>query len=202
MSKVLVIDTSSKNLYVMLLDGDKTTKILLKDSQKQHSVLLNQTVEDILQQTSTKLVDIGVFAVSIGVGSFTGIRVGVSVAKGFNFLGKAKYIEVNTLQTLAYTKEGRINCLSDAGKGFYYAVYEGLKEITPPSLISNEQAMELSQLPNTVIFDLEEDYSIAIEKQVRDKIKNGVFSSTLTPLYVRRCQAEEERELNAKQNRL
>ena len=45
MSKVLVIDTSSKNMYVMVLDGEKTTKKTLVDNQKQHSVLINGVID-------------------------------------------------------------------------------------------------------------------------------------------------------------
>lgn len=198
MSKILVIDTSSKNLYVMLLDGQKTTKMVLKDSQKQHSVLLNETIEQVLSQAQTTLSQIDVYAVGIGVGSFTGIRVGVSVAKGYNLSTKSKFVEVNSLQTLAYTKKGCINCIADAGKGFYFAQYDGLNQITPPTLISAEEVEGFSKLSNTVIFDSEQDYSLAIEKQVRAKVEGGLFVSTLTPLYVRRCQAEEEREASAK----
>ena len=92
MSKVLVIDTSSKNMYVMVLDGEKTTKKTLVDNQKQHSVLINGVIDEVLQSAKVTLNDIDVFAVGIGVGSFTGIRVGVSVAKGFNLACRKKYI--------------------------------------------------------------------------------------------------------------
>ena len=193
MSKILVIDTSSKNLYVMLLDGQKTTKITMLNNQKQHSVVLNQTVEEVLLKAKVTIEEIDVFAVCVGVGSFTGIRVGVSVAKGLNFGCAKKFVEVNSLQTLAYTKKGCITCIADAGKGYYYAVYDGLKQKTAPTLISNEKAQELSNLSDTVCFDPSKDYSDAIEQQVRDKVANGEFSANLTPLYVRRCQAEEER---------
>ena len=97
MSKVLVIDTSSKNMYVMVLDGEKTTKKTLVDNQKQHSVLINGVIDEVLQSAKVTLNDIDVFAVGIGVGSFTGIRVGVSVAKGFNLACRKKYIQVNSL---------------------------------------------------------------------------------------------------------
>lgn len=193
MSKILVIDTSSKNLYVMLLDGKKSTKITMLNNQIQHSVVLSQAIEEVLQKANATISEIDVFAVCIGVGSFTGIRVGVSVAKGLNFGYVKKFVEVNSLQTLAYTKKGCINCLADAGKGYYYAVYDGLKQITPPSLITNDQAQELLKLSDTVCFDSSKDYSNAIEQQVRDKVANCEFSSNLIPLYVRRCQAEEER---------
>ena len=193
MAKALVIDTSSKNLYTMVIDGKKTTKIILLDSQRQHSVLLNETIDKLLKEAQITLSEIEVLAVGIGVGSFTGIRVGVSVAKGYNLFCDKKFVEVNSLQTLAYTKKGCVNCLADAGKGFYYAVYDGLNQIQAPILISTQQAEEIMQLENSVCFDASQDYSQAIENQVRDKMINHEFSSTLTPLYVRRCQAEEER---------
>ncbi|MBR5250591.1 MAG: tRNA (adenosine(37)-N6)-threonylcarbamoyltransferase complex dimerization subunit type 1 TsaB [Clostridia bacterium] len=200
MSKILVIDTSSKNLYLMLLDGIETTKIVLTDSQNQHSVLLNKAIDDLMAKTNTTIDQIDVFAVAIGVGSFTGIRVGVSVAKGLSFATNSKFIQVNTLQTLAYTKQGCINCLMDAGKGFYYAVYDGLNELTSPTLISTEEALSIQQLDNSVVFDSQQDYSDAIEKQVRAKFDQKMFSDALIPLYVRRCQAEEEREAKCKSN--
>lgn len=192
MSKVLVIDTSSKNMYVMVLDGEKTTKKTLVDNQKQHSVLINGVIDEVLQSAKVTLNDIDVFAVGIGVGSFTGIRVGVSVAKGFNLACRKKYIQVNSLQTLAYTKKGLTNCIYDAGKGYYFAVYDGIKEVVDPTLIDDQRAKELSESENAVCFDADADYGEAIEAQVRDKLANGDFSADLVPLYVRRCQAEEE----------
>ncbi len=192
MSKVLVIDTTSKNMYVLVLDGEKTIKKTIVDSQRQHSVLINDAVRDVLREARVSVSDVDVFAVGIGVGSFTGIRVGVSAAKGLSFAFNKKYISVNSLQTLAYTKNGVTNCIYDAGKGYYYAVYDGLEEIVAPTLIDDAKAKEISALPGTVCFDADMDYSDAIEAQVRDKLKNGCFSTRLEPLYVRQCQAEEE----------
>ncbi len=192
--KTLVIDTSSKNLYVMVLDGQKTTKTVMTDNQRQHSVVLNKAISDTLKKADCALKDIDVYAVCVGTGSFTGIRVGISVAKAYNLVFGKKYVAVNSLCSLAYTKKGRVNCLMDAGKGWYFAVYAGANEIEPPHLIEEEEAQKLASLPDTVIFDDTADYSEQIEKQVRDKIAANNFCDKLTPLYIRVCQAEEERQ--------
>ncbi len=196
MMKTLIIDTASKNLYVILLDKDTIYKQVVMDSQLTHSVILNQTVGEVLQDAKITLDQVDTFAVNVGVGSFTGIRVAISTVKGYNFALNKKLIEVNSLTTLAYTKQGRVNCLYDAGKGYYFACYDKSTVIIKPTLIKETQAKEYLKEENTVVFDPMVDYSQQIINQVKDKIALKQFSETLTPLYIRVCQAEEERKKN------
>ncbi len=192
MMKTLIIDTASKNLYVILLDEAIVYKKVIMDSQLTHSVILNQTVDEVLKIAKLTLNQIDVFAVNVGVGSFTGIRVAISTVKGYNFALNKKLMEVNSLATLAYTKQGRVNCLYDAGKGYYFACYENSALISVPTLIKDTQAKEYFGDKNTAVFDANTDYSQQIIKQVKDKLAFNQFCDTLTPLYIRVCQAEEE----------
>ena len=80
----------------------------------------------------------------------------------------------------------------DAGGGrFYHARYVDGKQTVAPRLISAAQAEELGADGSCVFFDKERDLSDKLAGLGRDKILKGEFSDDLTPLYLRRCQAEE-----------
>lgn len=196
--KVLVIDSSNKKLYCQLIEDC----VLLENQIKQgiqHSRILNVTVQEVLDKRQLKLKDIDVFALSVGTGSWTGIRIGIAAVKGFlTALPRKKALSVNSLQALAYTTMEKSDCLMDAGRGLYYhACYEGLKEITAPCLIVGEQAQKLLD-EGALLFDENADYSKELFALVCDKIKAGDFAQKLTPIYLRQPQAVEQLNTNDK----
>jgi tRNA threonylcarbamoyladenosine biosynthesis protein TsaB len=81
-SRMLAFDTSADVTAVAVLEGDQ---ILVEDSAataERHAETLLPRIEQCLERVGLALSDIDVFAVGIGPGSFTGVRVGVATAKG------------------------------------------------------------------------------------------------------------------------
>lgn len=196
--RVLVIDSSTKKLYCQLIEDYALVADLVKEGL-QHSRILNVTVQQALDARGIKLKDIDVFAVSVGTGSFTGIRIGIAAVKGFlTALPLKKALCVNSLQVLAYTTKEKNHCLMDAGRGlYYYACYDGLNEIVPPCLIEGKRAKQLLE-GGALLFDENAHYSAELFALVCDKIRAGAFAEKLTPLYLRQPQAVEQLNANDK----
>ena len=188
----LIIDASTDNLYVMLLSQGEVLGGKSCDSIKKHSETVMTEIDRVLKLGGLKHSDVDVFICGVGCGSFTGLRVAISTVKGLNApLGK-KLVAVNTLETLAYNRAGTTDAVMDAGGGrFYHARYVDGKQTVAPRLISAAQAEELGADGSCVFFDKERDLSDKLAGLGRDKILKGEFSDDLTPLYLRRCQAEE-----------
>lgn len=129
MGLILNIETASTNCSVALAKEGKT--IALKednDKSYSHSERLHIYIDEVLKQSKLKLKDLDAIAVSKGPGSYTGLRIGVSAAKGLCYSLNIPLISVLTLQSLAHQvnpKSGYIVPMLDARRReVYSAVFD------------------------------------------------------------------------------
>ena len=102
MSYILNIETATKNCSVALAKDGKT--ILCKEIAEEgysHAERLHVFIEDVIKEAGITFQDISAIAVSQGPGSYTGLRIGVSAAKGLCFALDIPLIAIDTLQVLA-----------------------------------------------------------------------------------------------------
>ncbi|WP_320195869.1 tRNA (adenosine(37)-N6)-threonylcarbamoyltransferase complex dimerization subunit type 1 TsaB [Agrobacterium rosae] len=100
---VLSIDTSGVDCSACLYDSadDVVLGEVTENIGKGHAELLMGIIDGALQQSSLALKDVERIAVTIGPGSFTGIRVGVAAARGFALSLGIEAVGITTLETLA-----------------------------------------------------------------------------------------------------
>jgi len=102
LSYILNIETATKNCSVALAKEGKT--ILCKEIAEEgysHAERLHVFIEEIIKEVGITFQDLIAIAVSQGPGSYTGLRIGVSSAKGFCYALDIPLIAVDTLQVLA-----------------------------------------------------------------------------------------------------
>ena len=102
MSYILNIETATKNCSVALAKEGKT--ICCKEIAEEgysHAERLHVFIEEIIKEAGIKWNDLSAIAVSQGPGSYTGLRIGVSAAKGLCYALDIPLIAVDTLQALA-----------------------------------------------------------------------------------------------------
>ncbi|WP_372937894.1 tRNA (adenosine(37)-N6)-threonylcarbamoyltransferase complex dimerization subunit type 1 TsaB [Seonamhaeicola sp.] len=129
MALILNIETATTNCSVALSKEGKT--IALKEDSRNgysHAEKLHVFIDDVLKEASVSKHDLNAIAVSKGPGSYTGLRIGVSAAKGLAFALNKPLISVPTLDVLAQQvqcKEGVIVAMLDARrKEVYSAIYD------------------------------------------------------------------------------
>ena len=99
--KILAIDTSAKTATAALTDGRRLLSLYTQNVGLTHSETMLPMVEALLRDAKTDVDEIDMFACAVGPGSFTGVRIGVSLVKGLAF-GKNKIcVGVSTLESLA-----------------------------------------------------------------------------------------------------
>jgi tRNA threonylcarbamoyladenosine biosynthesis protein TsaB len=100
---ILNIETATTNCSVSISKDGKTV-FLKEDNNKNysHAESLHLFIDAVLKESNTTLADIDAIAVSKGPGSYTGLRIGVSAAKGLCFALNKPLISVPTLQALAH----------------------------------------------------------------------------------------------------
>ncbi|HZY63436.1 MAG TPA: tRNA (adenosine(37)-N6)-threonylcarbamoyltransferase complex dimerization subunit type 1 TsaB [Edaphobacter sp.] len=140
--QLLLIDTSGSEGSIALADTDQSASIVTSETLpgRSASEQLVPAVRRALARSNWKLQGLAAIAVVHGPGSFTGIRVGVSAAKGFSEAAGVPLIAVSRLALLAAKGgNGLVHAVLDAGRGeFYYGKYFEGKSLRE-ELLSGEE---------------------------------------------------------------
>jgi len=149
---ILSVDSSAGPASAALLDGDRLIGCYYQNCGLTHSATLMPMIDALLKNCNVTLDKLGLLAVSVGPGSFTGIRIGVSTVKGLALGLNLPCVGVSTLEAMAEQltdrREGVAVCVMDARRNqVYNAVFvlsHGIKRITDDRAISvDELADEL-----------------------------------------------------------
>lgn len=98
---ILAFDGTAKAASVAVSDGDKLLGCYTIDNGLTQSELLLPMAENLLQSLKLSFSDVKLYATSVGPGSFTGVRIGVSLVKGLAFGKNIPCIPISTLEALA-----------------------------------------------------------------------------------------------------
>ena len=187
---------------------------------RSHTASLPVLVERVLGEAGLALEDVEGIAVSIGPGSFTGLRIGLALAKGLAFAGGLPLVGVPTLEALAWVADaapGTSVCAAlDARKREVYAALfaveaGGLRRVTPDLALAPEALAARLPRPCTLVGDAGEVYGAVLGAHARllpfatHHPRGGVIArlgaarlaageaanvGTLEPIYVRPPDAE------------
>ena len=166
---LLAIDTSTKYLSVAVAEGEDVLASFCDEGKLQHATLLIPVIEKILKKCNLKLKDIGALALSIGPGSFTGLRIGVATVKGINLALGIPIVAVPTLDAIAHNfineKKNLLCPMIDAKKGKVYAcLYDKQKRLTDYMLADTDSVLARVNGPALVFGDGAELYKKQCEK--------------------------------------
>jgi tRNA threonylcarbamoyladenosine biosynthesis protein TsaB len=218
--KILAVETSGMEASVALAVGDQfVTEQMLDTTGRRNARLLIPAVDELLKQASLAPAEIDVVAVSMGPGSFTGLRVGIVFAKTFAWVNNAKLVAVDTLQALAQ-RVAPVDCevtvISDAQRGDAFVnSYRGTEVMEPTGLVRIESLDTVlanlhthslltgpgvlhfaDQLPDSIVTAEAEHQmpqAAALLPSARGLIIKDQWADpdTLEPVYLRRSYAEE-----------
>jgi tRNA threonylcarbamoyladenosine biosynthesis protein TsaB len=147
--KILAYDSSSEVLSVGLFEDEAVIGEMESAHFARHTSTLAPAIDRLLKAHRVALSEVGVIAVGLGPGSFTGLRVGVTTAKVLAYSGNIKLVGVSSLEALVAglpAWRGKKAVALDAKRGKYYtAVFEMKKDkarlIGGPSLVTGERVL-------------------------------------------------------------
>lgn len=119
-SLILSIDTSTKTMGLALYDGVRVLSEVVWTTRNFHTVELAPAVADILETSGLQVSAVSAVALSIGPGSFTGLRIGMGLAKGLCLARHLPLIGIPTLDALAASQPLRdipMVAVLQAGRG-------------------------------------------------------------------------------------
>jgi tRNA threonylcarbamoyladenosine biosynthesis protein TsaB len=158
MAYILNIETATKNCSIAIAKEGKT--MLCKEMAEQgysHAEKLHVFIEEALQESHLTFKDLSAIAVSQGPGSYTGLRIGVSAAKGLCFALDIPLIAVDTLQVLASqltVTEGVIIPMIDARRmevysAIFNAEFEKIRDVQA-EIITEDSFADITETVNFV----------------------------------------------------
>jgi len=129
--KILALDTSTKAGSAAILEDENLIGEVYFYLNTTHSERILPIIDYILNFSKIKINEIDLFVSSIGPGSFTGIRIGLSLAKGFSFALNKPLIGISSLDALAvnYYFNNFITFIEARNGEFYYCEYERDKNL-------------------------------------------------------------------------
>ena len=144
--KLLTIETACPPGSTALLDGDRTIAFRSLSSAQRTTETFAVDIRESLREVRWSARDVEVVATTIGPGSFTGLRIGVTAAKVFAWATGARVLGVNTLELIASQApgDGDVEAVLDAQRselfvGRYRKSGEDVVEIAPTRIISIDE---------------------------------------------------------------
>ena len=217
--KILAIDTSSKICSTSILENENVIDINNLEDGKTHSENLMPLIDELLKRNNLKINDINMIACSVGPGSFTGIRIGISSIKAIAEVLNVKVAGVTSLETLAKNVENpeeNIVSLIDARNNQVYCgifdnnynkkqeyvaddinkiieilkQYKNITFVGDGSVLHKELLKE--KLSNISFVENNEQSASNVGKMGYKKfLENDLYNAdTIMPMYLRKSQAE------------
>lgn len=191
----LIIDSATKVLYEALVCDDKVIDERYIKGQNDHAKNIVSQLEDMLKCANITCGDITRIVCGIGPGSYTGVRMGVTVSKMIGtFLHKEVY-EISTLDLISSGCSGEVLSMIDSRRGNAFCAHylNGIK--TDDEKIRNQEEYK-SLYPNAKIVT-ENDFIVDPIKCIK-QAKLNQNPHSLEPNYLQ--ETEAQRNLNAKTN--
>ena len=121
--KILAIETASDICGIAYIENGKCEGLIEKSIHRKHAEQLPLFYQKLLKETGLILSELDGIAISIGPGSFTGLRIGLSYGKGLAFSHGLSIIPVPTLQSLVYSYgkfEGTVRVLLHSHREIFF----------------------------------------------------------------------------------
>ena len=195
--KLLAFDTCCGFFSLVLVDG--STVIYSYESTVMHeqSARLVAEIEKGLAACNLSYKDLTNIAVTIGPGSFTGIRIGLAAAQGLALALSIPIIGVTTLEALAFGKPGKVVATLDAGRSQYYCqrFTDGIGD--SPTLLSAEEILAASdyQVVGALGADKALPHAKSVAQAALAKIANNEVIPRPEPYYIREPDAVKKYSL-------
>lgn len=191
----LFLDTSFDNLVVSLIKNKKVIETKTIKSQNDHSSYLVKIIREILKNNDIKINEISKILCTIGPGSFTGTRIGITVAKTIAWSLNINVVPVSSLKQyiFEYSDYDYYVPVIEDKKGLYFAVYDkNYDEISSEKYIDKELLNDYLKEYKGSIKIINENKKINIDKIVEYYDSDGINPHKLKPNYIKKIDAESK----------
>jgi tRNA threonylcarbamoyladenosine biosynthesis protein TsaB len=198
---LLALDTTAAVATAALFQDGILVAEREADAGKKHAETVLPMIDQLLEENGINIAQLDCFAVDIGPGSFTGVRIGVSLVNALAFATGKQIIPVDALSVLAESTgehEKPVCALIDArNNNAYAALYQAGRTIIEPGAV--EIAAFLERVPVDAVFvgdanTEQKSYPRAADVGRLALARLDATQDTVEPIYLRASQAERMRQ--------
>lgn len=163
---LLALDTATRKIGVALYDGTQVLHEAVWQSPFRHTVELTPAIEQALERTDTQVSDLKAIGLTLGPGSYTGLRIGAAAAKGLALARNIPLVAVSTFEVAAFAvpvdAEFRLATVLEAGRGrlavgWFEAVEDAWQTANEPDLLTPLEFSKKIRQPTLVVGELNEE---------------------------------------------
>jgi tRNA threonylcarbamoyl adenosine modification protein YeaZ len=160
MKYILLIDTTTKNLNVGLAQGREMVEVFSKEFFQKQSEYLGKVIENLFLKHNISAQRLEKIVVAIGPGSYTGIRIGLTMAKTLSYLLSIPCYPLSTLKALAGITKNALVIISARRDRYYVGLYNSTLDILgPQQILEKQQLLDIiEQYPELNILDTSETF--------------------------------------------
>lgn len=181
----LVIDSSTSRLYIALVDDEKVLYEKYQDGKNDHSKYIVSLIEEGLKENNLEVSSLDKVVVGIGPGSYTGVRMGITIAKMFNAFKGIKVYQISTLFLMGSSLNEKASVRIDARRG---NVFGAIYDFSNNEIIKAEGLYPIDEISEYIVVE-ENDFTV---NPVRCVLNSTLVENPdlLIPNYLRETEAE------------
>ena len=143
----LILDTSNKSLVVGLANEKVLRKTQYYAWQRQSEMTV-QEVKKIMDEENISFNDLDEIILTIGPGSYTGVRIALTIGKTIALCQNIPLVEVSSLNALAGVNGRKMSIIDARSKRCYVGFYENGKKVCDDTIMKNDEILEYSKENN------------------------------------------------------
>ena len=191
----LFIDTSLSDVSISLLKEEKIMSTIHNNIPGEHSIYVTKYIEDILKTNNILPNEVNEIVVVNGPGSFTGIRIGVTIAKMFAYILNIRIVTITSLKARVIGKRGEylLSTIDAKHNNYYIGLYDKDYNKILEEFLSKDKVDNIINKYKPVVIDEEEKYDI--EKIVKyTKKMESINPHGVNPIYLKLPEAMEKND--------
>lgn len=138
----LILDSSNKNLSVGLVKGNVVIDFVDYDAWQRQSELMVEEIKKLCEKNHILVSQITKVVTAVGPGSYTGVRISVTIAKVIAFALNIPLYEISSLSSLADSKKPSICLINARANRSFVGVYNKDKTLLKDTILSNEEVLK------------------------------------------------------------
>ena len=191
----LFIDTSLSDVSIALLKNEEILSLINNNIPGEHSIYVTKYIENILKDNNILPREVDEIIVVNGPGSFTGIRIGVTIAKMFAYLLNIRIVTITSLKAriIGRNNDYLLSTIDAKHGNYYIGLYDGNYNVLKEEFISIEALNELIKKYNPLVINENEKYNIEdivkYSKKLKSQNPHGV-----NPIYLKLPEAMKKND--------
>lgn len=190
----MFIDTSLSDVSIALIKDGKLLSKINNSIPGEHSIYVTQYIDNILKKCNLSPKDVDEIIVVNGPGSFTGIRIGVTIAKIFAYLENIRIVSITSLQARVIGIKSKyvLSTIDAKHNNYYIGLYDENYNKVVEKFSNTDEIEEIKSKYSPEVVDESKEYDIESIIEYTKKLPNENPHS-VNPIYLKLPEAMEKK---------